>query len=414
MPTASTALVSTLTRLDPAGSSLQWSTFFPSYPTIEALVVDDLDEVTITGHVAGLPGMFPITPGVFGQTLPSTSSPSFFVTRMNASGSAPVWSTYVSIGSPHALALDGQRGVVVAGETGSLDFLVTPGAFQPNLSLHAGGGLDGFVTRFSSDATQLFYSTYLGGIGDDGITNVDCSPSGIATVTVSQVDSSFPITPGAYDPSFNGNQEVAVSRLDPHGSKLYYSTFLGGPGIDYPSGISVSPDGRALVVGETSGAFPVTPGSYDTTYNGGMEDLFAAELDLFLVGVRAFGNSTPASCVPGAVYLNATRMPSAGDPRFGLYCTGEPRGRDGWLLFGTASTVGTNLAGATLWLDPSQTIVRRRIRSDQLGFLEEELSLASLAPGSKFACQALFMNPPGCTGTSPFSMSNALLITVQP
>lgn len=405
--------VAFLSRIDPTGSRLEWSTWFPASPTIPALVVDEFDEVTLTGQVGSF--TFPITPGVFGTTLPSVNDASTFVTRMNASGSALVWSTYVSIGTPYAIRLTGDRGVVICGDTMSPDFRTTPGAFQQHLHVIPGsGGRDGFVCRISSDATQLIYSTLLGGIGFDGTYSLDSTPSGIATVTAAHVDSSYPVTPGAYSTVHQGQDEIGITRLDPTGSKLYYSTFLGGPGLDYPAGISISPKGRMLIVGETSGAFPVTAGAYDTTYNAGALDLFAAELDLCLVGVRPLGGSTPSSCQDGAVYLNATRMPRAGDDRFGFYCTGALMDAEGWLLLGNPSATSFDLDGVALWLDPTHAIARRRIHSNSLGFFELAYPLTSTAIGSSLACQVLLMNPPACAATSRYSTSNALVITVQP
>ena len=413
MPSSTLPALATLTRIDPTGSFLEWSTFFPAVPTIPALVVDQVDEVTFTGIVGALP--FPITQGAFGQTLPSMSSPNIFVTRMNSTGSAVVWSTYVSIGKPYSIALDGSRGVALCGETVSTDFLTTPGAFQSRLNWVPGvGGRDGFVCRISPDASQLIYSTLIGGTWFDVAAKVDCASSGIVTVTTGPAGGDYPVTEGAYDTATTNSEQIGVTRFDPTGSKLYYSTFLGGPYWEGGGEISISPDGHTLIAGMTMGLFPVTPGAYDTSFNGGAYDLFAAELDLFPRGVRPHGNSTPASCAPGAVYLNATRMPKADDSRFGIYCSGAPRDRDGWLLFGAARSTPTNLLGAKLWLDPSQPITRRRIHSDHLGFLEENISLAAATAGTTFACQALFLNPLGCAATAPYSASNAVVVTLQP
>lgn len=408
MPVPTLPALATLTRLDPTGSSLEWSTWFPA-GAIAAVVVDDLGEVTFTGTSGTA---LPVTPGVFGPTLPAGTGQRFFATRLNAAGSALVWSTFVSLGTPTKLALDGDRGVIVVGLTESPDFLVTPGAFQTR-PYNPNSASDGFVTRFSDDATELRYSTFLGGLFQEGIVGLFSSPSGVATMLVGGVGPGFPTTEGAFDTTHNGSTDAAITRLDPSGSKLYCSTFLGGPGIDFVCGLGRAPDGSVVAVGSTTGGFPVTDGAYDTTYNGGALDLYAAAVDLYLRGVRSFGASTPPSCQAFPIELDATRMPKAGDPRFGFYVSGAPRDADGWLLSGSPSSSAHPLQGAELWLDTTQPITRRRLRSDRSGFVELESALQQGTAGTRFACQAVFLNPAGCSAGGAFSASNALLVTVQ-
>jgi hypothetical protein len=404
-------LDSFLSRLSPDGSALAWSTYFPVYP-VSDLVVDRQDEVAFTGRCGST---LPTTPGVV-QPNPGGQSDAF-VARINAQGSELVWATYLGGSTSdegYSVGLDGAGGAVVVGKTVSPDFPITPGSVQPfhNYNPPLGFPGDGFVSRLTPDATQFVYSTYLGGIFGDAIYGVDVDPSGMATI-ISFSDASFPVTPGAYDTSYNGGADTILARLDPDGRKLYYSTFLGGPDFDAPNAVAVAPDGEAVVAGTSLGSFPVTPGAYDTTYNGGQTDVTVAALDLYLRGVRAHGASTAASCIERPVYLNATRMPQAGDPRFGLYGTGAPRGAAGWLVIGTASPTPTDLQGASLWLDPSQPVTRRHVDADSLGFLEIDLPLTALTPGVRFGCQLVFLNPPGCGMSSPFSTSNAVVVTVQ-
>ena len=104
--------------------------------------------------------------------------------------------------------------------------------------------------------------------------------AGSAYVTGYTLSTDFPTTPGAFDTSYNGNDDAFVAKLNPAGSGLAYATFLGGSGIDDGYGIAVDGAGSAYVTGETeSSDFPTTPGAFDTSFNGGTGDAFVAKLN---------------------------------------------------------------------------------------------------------------------------------------
>lgn len=104
--------------------------------------------------------------------------------------------------------------------------------------------------------------------------------SGQAYVAGSTASSNFPTTAGAFDTTFNGGSEDAFAlRLDPTGSALTYSTFLGGSAADHGVGMATDSLGRSYLTGYTASAnFPVTASSFDATYNGG-SDAFITRLD---------------------------------------------------------------------------------------------------------------------------------------
>ena len=90
----------------------------------------------------------------------------------------------------------------------------------------------------------------------------------------------FPTTPGAFDQSHNGRNDVYVTKFNPSGSALAYSTFIGGSQLDTGSAIAIDRDGEAYVTGLTaSESFPTTTGAFDGSHNGGGNDAFVAKLD---------------------------------------------------------------------------------------------------------------------------------------
>ena len=218
------------------------------------IAVDSSGNAYVTGYTASTD--FPVTPGAFQTTCNGGSdcgaNEDAFVTKFNPSGSALVYSTYLGgSGSErgYGIAVDSSGNAYVTGYTTSTDFPVTPSAFQTT-----GGGA--FVTKFNPSGA-LVYSTYLGSIGDGGY-GVAVDSSGDAYVTGVTASTNFPTTPGAFQTTFSGVSDAFVTKVNPSGSALAYSTYLGGSGQDGGFGIAVDISGNAYVTGGTSSTdFPM-------------------------------------------------------------------------------------------------------------------------------------------------------------
>ncbi len=141
----------------------------------------------------------------------------------------------------------------------------TPDTIQEEF---AGGKLtgDGFVARFDSTGTNLIYLTYLGGSSDDFVSSVTVDAAGNAFVTGFTQSSDFP-TKNALYPTINGilNKrtksypgDAFVAELDPNGSNLVFSTFLGGSELDSGNAIALDLSGNIYVAGSTASTnFPI-------------------------------------------------------------------------------------------------------------------------------------------------------------
>src|SRR5204863_3474283 len=104
-------------------------------------------------------------------------------------------------------------------------------------------------------------------------------PLGNAYVTGHTISSDFPMQ-NAPQPTFGGYYDAFVTKLNPAGSALVYSTYLGGIGFDAGRGIAVDSLGNAYVAGQTGSTnFPTTPGAYQTTYGGSDYDAFVAKIN---------------------------------------------------------------------------------------------------------------------------------------
>jgi hypothetical protein len=130
----------------------------------------------------------------------------------------------------------------------------------------------------------LAYSTYLGGSNFESGSGIAFDASGNAYVTGQTYFSDFPTTPGAFQTTNAGSFDVFVSKLNPAGSALVYSTYLGGSFEDLGSGIAVDAVGNAYVTGATSSVnFPTTPGAFQTALGSAgieqMENAFVTKLN---------------------------------------------------------------------------------------------------------------------------------------
>jgi len=129
--------------------------------------------------------------------------------------------------------------------------------------------------------TDIVYSTFLGGSGDDYGRHITVDASGAAYITGFTSSTDFPTTPGAFQTTLAGGTfDGFVTKLNAAGNALIYSTFLGGTGVDAPYGIMVDATGTAYVAGRTSSTdFPITPGAVQTVYGLGPYDGFVTKLN---------------------------------------------------------------------------------------------------------------------------------------
>lgn len=237
--------------------------------------VDGLGNIYVVGSTGST--NFPTTPGAFDIT--HNSLYDTFVVKLNPTGSVLMYATFLGgSGDDYGLGIDvDQSGsVFVAGETASGNFPTTPGSFSTVYR----GFWDGFVVKLNPTGSELTYGTYLGGSNSDGANAITVDGVGNAYITGYTGSSNFPVTPGAFDTGYNGWFDAFVAKVNPTGSALVYSTFLGGILNDRGSSIAVDGIGSAYVTGWAgSWGFPVTPGAFDTSHNGGDYDTFVARIN---------------------------------------------------------------------------------------------------------------------------------------
>jgi len=175
----------------------------------------------------------------------------------------------------YAVVADGQGRIIVTGSTRSDGFPTTLGAFDTTY----GGSFDVFVSQLSADGSELLWSTFIGGAGDDRGWAIALDDAGRPVVTGVTSGNGFPTTPGAYDESPNGEYDAFVLKLAADGSSLIWSTLYGGSASEWDvSGLDIDSLGRPVLVGSTaSDDLPTSPLAYAST-PAGATDAFVARL----------------------------------------------------------------------------------------------------------------------------------------
>jgi hypothetical protein len=258
-----------VTKLNASGSRLVYSTYLGGTNRDLGfdIAVDGMSRAHVTGRTSSTD--FPTTTGAFDTTFNfGINGVDAFVTKLNASGSALAYSTFLGGTDGDqglGIAVDGSGGAYVTGTTQSTDFPTTAGAFD---RIYNGGFRDAFVTKLNASGSALAYSTFLGGADQDEGLGMAVDGSGRAYVTGFTFSTDYPTTTSAFDRTPNGESDAFVTKLNASGSALAYSTFLGGTSFDQGLAIAVR-DGRTYVTGVTfSTGFPTTTGAFDTTLGG--------------------------------------------------------------------------------------------------------------------------------------------------
>jgi hypothetical protein len=283
-----------VTKLNPAGTGLIYSTYLGGniFDEPTAMTIDSAGNAYISGVTYSTD--FPTTSGVI-QTVnksANTSNTNQFVSKLNPTGTALVYSTYLGGGSnvnspigdlfyTNPIVVDSSGNAYVAAFTSSGNFPVTAGAYQTTNH----GGFSATLSKLNPTATALIYSTYLGGSADTYSQGLAVDASGNAYVGGFTSSTDFPVTSGAFQTtnkatvytSNNGNNPSDtngfVTKINPTGSALIYSTYLGGTagpwGGDQVYSLALDSAGDVYVAGSvTSDDFPVTSNAFQSTNKG--------------------------------------------------------------------------------------------------------------------------------------------------
>jgi hypothetical protein len=289
-------------KISPSGSALIYSTYLGGSGDElgGAIALDSSGNAYVTGSTTSTD--FPLLHPFQGHYTGNGNGGNAFVAKLNPSGSALVYGTYLGgtqADGAGAIAVDSSGSAYVAGSTSSQDFpLKNP--FQSVIV----GGFHAFVTKFSPAGDSLVYSTYLGGSGIDAAGSIAIDNSGNAYLTGSTTSRDFP-TSNPIQPNLACQSpncfNAFVAELNPSGEGLVYSSYLGGSGADNGTAIAIDSSGRVYVTGYTvSPDFPTTSVSFQPIF-GGAQDGFITKMDLHGLGTTLQFSNTQWTIAPTTV-----------------------------------------------------------------------------------------------------------------
>jgi hypothetical protein len=250
-----------VTKINAAGSALVYSTYLggSANPAVntgdvgQGIAVDGAGNAYVTGYTAST--NFPTANPLQASLSGGSGATNAFVTKINAAGSAKIYSTYLGSGIVlgQGIAADGSGNAYVTGYTGSTNF-PTANPLQASF----GGKGNAFVTKINAAGSAYVYSTYLGGSGGDSGRGIAVDGSGNAYVTGFTDSTDFPTANPlqASNGGGIGGQTAFVTKINAAGSALVYSTYLGGSAGDQGNAIAVDGSGNAYVTGYSNFDFP--------------------------------------------------------------------------------------------------------------------------------------------------------------
>ena len=201
-----------------------------------------------------------------------------FVTKLNSSGTALLYSTYIG-GSREdfgwGIEVDSLGHAFITGESWSSDF-PTQNGYQ---NTYGGGPCDAYLVKLSSSGNTLLYSTYLGGSAEDYSSDLAIDDSGNAYISGSTSSANFPIN-NAYQSAYGGGSfDAFAAKFNSLGNAILFSTYLGGSGLEWGRGIAIDSDGNSYIGGYTSSVNFPTQNACQAAYGGGANDVFVSKFN---------------------------------------------------------------------------------------------------------------------------------------
>lgn len=326
-PGVANSVVTVVTKLNPAGNGLVYSTYVSGGEDVAyGIAVDLAGNVCITGSTFN--SSFPVTPGAF-QSTPGGRIDAF-VTELNPAGTGLIYSTYLGGNGDEdfnysGVVFDSLAKIYVTGHTASPGlptntFPTTPGAFQ---TTYGGGTADAFAAKIDPTlfgAPSLVYSTFIGGSALDSSIGIAVDSGGNAYICGASFSTDYPITAGAFDTTYSAFGDAVVTKLNPTGTALVYSTYVGGARNEDFTAIALDSADRAWVTGPSeSSDYPVTADAFQPTRVGDY-DAVVTELSFDGSGLE-YSTFLGGSGTDHGISI-------ALDPAGGVYVTGYTNSRD--------------------------------------------------------------------------------------
>jgi endonuclease/exonuclease/phosphatase family metal-dependent hydrolase len=261
-----------IAKINTSGTALVYSTYLggSEFDGSYGMAVDSKGAAYVTGITGSVD--FPLKNPIQGS---NAGGSDIFVTKINASGTALVYSTYLGgfgEDSCWGIAVDSGGVGYVTGDTGSVDFPLK----NPIQGSNAGEN-DVFIAKINTSGKKLIYSTYLGGSDGDATNGIAVDSGGAAYVTGWTGSIDFP-TKNPIQRTKAGDIDIFISKINSSGTALVYSTYLGSKRGEECDGIAVDSEGAAYVTGWTGSIDFPTKNPVQGSFGGGGRDAFITKI----------------------------------------------------------------------------------------------------------------------------------------
>ena len=314
-------------KLNPSGKVL-WSTFIggPNYDRAYAIKVDKQGYV----YVAGRAGRgFSVTQGAFqttfmgGQGAPFYGPQDGFVLKLTPDGSQLVWSSYFGASSDTSIVRDidlDENGNVYLASGYKSGGTYPPGVAKAFVNTPRGGD-DAVIAKIQHDGAKVLWARYVGGSGTDhGNGSVRVNGAGSPHLLFTTQSNGI-ATPGAWDTTYGGDEDMLVAKFDPLTGALIWGTYIGGSkneSTETHEFAGFDAQGNLYITGPTESIdFPTTPGAFSRTFSSGAAD----SNEIFAVKISADGSKLLAGTYIGGNGWDRSEG-SAVDADGNLYFTG--------------------------------------------------------------------------------------------
>jgi hypothetical protein len=288
-----------------------------------------------------------------------------FVSKLNAAGTALVFSTYLGGASEVAgIAVDATGNVYVAGTTSSANFPVQ-NAFQPTYKGSGAGSVNGFVTKLDPSGEALVYSTYLGGSVQDFVHGLAVDNAGAVYVAGQTSSPDFPIA-NALQPTLKGRLNAFLTKLNADGGSLAFSTFLGGSAADGALAVALDTTSTIYLGGETNSVDFPTVNAFQSVNHASANG--STDPTGFVAKINQSGNALVYASYLGGSGVDAVRAIAA-DSAGNAYVTGSTSSTDFPTVSPLQSTnrAATGLGGPTAFVSKINSAGNALVYSTYLG-----------------------------------------------
>lgn len=308
-----------LTKFSPTGAHI-YSTFLGGIDDDQphSMICDAQGNLYMFGMTWS--NNFPVRSFAFDQTL--SGSTDIFVSKFNSAGNVLVASTLVGGDGADALnmdqiyaansikhnygdnargeiVVDDQMNVYIASCTRSGNFPTTPGSFKPQIT----SSQDGVVFKMNPNLSQMVWGTHIGGNGDDAAYSLKLDDNQAVYVTGGTTSGNFPTTSGVISPTRPGGIDGFLTHINANGTGLIASTYIGTSSYDQCYFVEIDGDGDVYITGQTTGAFPVTPGAWSFGTTGQFIQKLEPSLTNIIYSTH-FGSGSNINIAPTAFLVD--------------------------------------------------------------------------------------------------------------